>query len=252
MSPGVSGFKSHPLHIFAYFLPFFACFLLISLFFAEISGSYESSCLIRCFIPKDASYRSMLEYLVFVAAAATLLASFVYVRSMFRGCAKPNRVSWLMWSIAPFIGAVAAVSNGVGWAVLPVFMSGLSPFIILVSSFVTKKAFWKLSSFDYACGAVSGLALVLWYVSKDPNVAIAFAIAADGLASVPTVTKAWVHPESESVWPYAVGVFSPLTSFGAATVWTFSALAFPTYLTAINILMLFSMYNKKLVALLRK
>ena len=60
-----------------------------------------------------------------------------------------------MWSIAPFIGAVAAVSKEVGWAVLPVFMSGLSPFIILVRSlFVTKKAFWKLSSFDYACGAV--------------------------------------------------------------------------------------------------
>jgi len=121
----------------------------------------------------------MLEYLVFVAAFATLLATYVYINSMFKGQVKPNRVSWLMWSIAPFIAAAAAISNGVGWPALPVFMSGFSPFLIFTASFVTKKASWKLSSFDYVCGVLSGLALVLWYVTKDPNVAIAFAIASD-------------------------------------------------------------------------
>src|SRR5208283_2829807 len=142
----------------------------------------------------------MLVYLVFVAAFATLVATYVYIRSMFKGVAKPNRVSWLMWSIAPFIAATAAISNGVGWAVLPVFMSGVSPLLIFTASFVKKKAYWKLASFDYVCGALSGLALVLWYVTKDPNVAIAFAIASDGLAAIPTLTKAWNHPETESAW----------------------------------------------------
>ena len=66
----------------------------------------------------------MSVYLVFVAAFATLVATYVYIRSMFKGGAKPNRVSWLMWSIAPFIATAAAISNGVGWAALPVFMTG--------------------------------------------------------------------------------------------------------------------------------
>ena len=189
----------------------------------------------------------MLGYLVFVAAFATLLATYVYIRSMFKGGTKPNRVSWLMWSIATFIAAAAAMSNGVGWAVLPVFMAGFSPFLIFIASFVTKKAYWKLSSFDYFCGVLSGLALVLWYVTKDPNIAITFAIASDGLASIPTLTKAWNHPETESAWPYIVGVFNALTSFGAATMWTFSEYAFPAYLIVMNIMIFFSVYNKKLV-----
>ena len=194
----------------------------------------------------------MLEYLVFVAAFATLLATYVYIRSMFKGGAKPNRVSWLMWSIAPFIATAAAVSNGVGWAVLPVFMSGFSPFLIFTASFATKKASWKLASFDYVCGILSGLSLGLWYVTKDPSVAIAFAIASDALAAVPTLTKAWNHPETESPWPFIVGVFNASTSFAAATMWTFSEYAFPAYLIVINIMLLSSVYNRKFASLLSK
>jgi len=194
----------------------------------------------------------MLEYLVFVAAFATLLATYVYIRSMFKGGAKPNRVSWLMWSIAPFIATAAAVSNGVGWAALPVFMSGFSPFLIFTASFATKKASWKLASFDYVCGILSGLSLGLWYVTKDPSVAIAFAIASDALAAVPTLTKAWNHPETESPWPFIVGVFNASTSFAAATMWTFSEYAFPAYLIIINIMLLSSVYNRKFASLLSK
>jgi len=171
----------------------------------------------------------MLAYLVFVAAFATLLATFVYIRSMFKGGAKPNRVSWLMWSIAPFIATAAALSNGVGWAALPVFMSGVSPFMIFSASFVTRKAYWKLVSFDYVCGVLSVLALVLWYLTKDPNVAIVFAIASDGLASIPTLTKAWHHPETESPWPFIVGVFNAFKFWGNHTV-DFLGLRFPSVL----------------------
>jgi len=194
----------------------------------------------------------MLEYLVFVAAFATLLATFIYVRSMFKGGAKPNRVSWLMWSIAPFIATAAAISNGVGWTALPIFMSGFSPFLIFSASFVSRKAHWRLAPFDYGCGLLSGLALVLWYLTQDANVAIAFAIASDGLASIPTLTKAWRHPETESAWPFMVGVFNASTSFSAFTIWSFSAYAFPAYLIVINILLFFSVYERKLISLLTK
>ena len=175
---------------------------------------------------------------MFVAALGSLLAALVYIRSMFRGQTKPNRVTWFMWCVAPFVATAAAVSNGVGWAVIPVFMSGFSPLLIFVASFFSKKAYWKLTTFDYACGALSGLALILWYATNNPNVAIVFAIISDALAAVPTLLKSWRNPETESYWPYIIGAFSPLTSFLAASAWIFSELAFPIYLIAINILVL--------------
>jgi len=187
----------------------------------------------------------MLDFLVFVAAFASLLAAFAYIRSMFKGNTMPNRVTWFMWSVAPFIATAAAVSEGVGLAVVPVLMAGLSPFLILTASFFNRRAYWKLSRFDYLCGALSGMALVFWYVTSNPNLAIVFAIVSDAFAGVPTLTKAWRYPETESVWPFTVGLFSPLTSFLVATTWGFAELAFPIYLMVLNALLVFSVTKRR-------
>jgi hypothetical protein len=187
----------------------------------------------------------MFEFLVLIAASATLVAALAYIRSMFKGETKPNRVTWLMWTIAPLAATFAAFSSGVTWAAVPVFMSALSPCLILLASFLNKRAYWKLSAFDYACGALSALALVLWYVTQNPNVAIVFAIISDALAAIPTIRKAWRNPQTEFRWPFVVGVFSPLTSFLVATNLAFSEIAFPAYLVAINILLVFSVSTRK-------
>jgi hypothetical protein len=187
----------------------------------------------------------MFEFLVLIAASATLIAAIAYIRSMFKGQTKPNRVTWLMWTIAPFTASFASVSSGATWTAVPVFMSGLSPLLILLASFLNKRAYWKLSAFDYACGALSVLALVLWYVTDNPNVAIVFAIFSDALAATPTLTKAWYNPQTEFSWPFVVGVFSPMTSFVVAPAWTFSEIAFPAYLVVINILLVFSVLKRK-------
>ncbi|MBN1245611.1 hypothetical protein JXA31_08460 [Candidatus Bathyarchaeota archaeon] len=187
----------------------------------------------------------MFEFLVLIAASATLVAAFAYIRSMFKGQTKPNRVTWLMWTIAPFTATLAAFSSGATWAAVPVFMSGLSPLLILLASFLNKRAYWKLSAFDYVCGALSVLALVLWYVTENPNMAIVFAIFSDALAATPTLRKAWRNPESEFRLPFLVGAFSPMTSFLVTAAWTFSEIAFPAYLVAINILLVFSMSKRK-------
>ncbi len=188
----------------------------------------------------------MFDFLVYVAAVASLIAALVYIRSMFRGQTKPNRVTWFMWCVAPFVATAASLSSGASLAALPVFMSGFGPLLIFTASFFSKKAYWKLSSFDYACGAFSGLALILWYITSNPNVAIGFAIVSDASAAIPTLIKAWRNPESESIWPYLVGLFAPMTSFLVAPAWFFSALAFPVYLVAINVLLVASVSKGRL------
>jgi hypothetical protein len=194
----------------------------------------------------------MLEYIVLLAALASLLAAFVYIHSMFIGGTKPNRVSWLMWAIAPLIGTAAALSNGVGWAVLPVFMAGFSPFLIFVASFFATKAYWKLSTFDYVCGVLSAFALFMWWSTKDADIAIVFAITSDALASIPTILKAKTNPETESVWPFIIGTFGAASSLVIANFWTFSEIAFPIYLIGVNTMVLFALYQRRLSPYLKK
>ena len=188
----------------------------------------------------------MLKYLVIIGAIVQLIGIYAYIRDTLRGKTKPNKVSWLMWSIAPLIATVAAILKGVTWAVLPVFMSGFAPLLVFIVSFVNKESYWKLEVFDYICGALSLLALILWGITKEPIVAIIFAIASDGAASVPTLIKAWRHPETETASAYITGLINSLTSFGAIRLIIFSELAFPIYLAIVNSMLIFSVYKKKM------
>jgi len=187
-----------------------------------------------------------LYYLVFLGAAVQLIGIYSYIKETLQGKVKPNRATWLLWSIAPLIATAAAMFNGVQWAVLPVFMSGFGPLLVFIASFINKESYWKLEGFDYWCGFFSILALILWGITKIPEIAIVFAIASDGFAAVPTLVKSWKYPETENAGPFTAGLFNSLTSFAAIKTWNFSATAFPTYLVFINISIALAIYRLKI------
>ncbi len=186
-----------------------------------------------------------IQYLVFVGAVVQLWGVFSYIKETIKGNTKPNRVTWLLWSTSPLIATFAALSDGVKLSVLPVFMSGFGPLLVLISSFVNKKSYWKLEKLDYLCGSFSVLALVLWTITKEPIVAIAFAIASDGFAAIPTIIKSWKFPETETVDAYTTGLFNTLTSFAAIKTWNFAEIAFPIYLVVVNSSLIISVLRKR-------
>ncbi len=187
----------------------------------------------------------MFQYLVFLGAFVQLLGAAVYIKDTIWGGTKPNRVTFFLWMLAPYIGTAAAIADGVRWAVLPVFMTGFVPMLILLASFVNKKAYWKLGVFDYVCGAFSVLALVLWIITEQPVVGVIFAIIADGLAGLPTIVKAWRYPKTETGSAYTAALFGAATTFFAVQTWAFSEYAFSVYLVFTNIVFIFAIYRKR-------
>ncbi len=189
----------------------------------------------------------MTQYPVFVGAIVMFGGVLSYTWATLRGETKPNRVTWLLWSIAPLIGTAAALSDGVRLATLPVLVAGVSPLMVFVASFVNKKSYWKLEKLDYICGSIAILALILWRITDDPIVAIQFAILSDALAALPTLIKSWKFPETESGIAYTTSLFGTATSFFAFKTGDFSEWAFPVYLVTINALIAFAIYRKRCV-----
>lgn len=188
----------------------------------------------------------MIQYVVILWAIVSLWWCFFYIKETIKGNTKPNRVSRLMRTIAPMIATWAALSDGIHRAALPVFMSWFGPFLIFLASFVNKKAYWKLEKFDYICGASSALALLLWWLTKEPAIAIIFAIISDTFAAIPTLIKWWKHPQTESVAAFIGWLFSASTAFFALKVFSFTELAFPIYLVTIDILLIGSIIIGKI------
>jgi len=182
--------------------------------------------------------------LVIGGSILNLAGTAYYIWNTLKGITKPNRVTWLMWSIAPMIGTAAALVSGVTWATLPVFMAGFCPFLVFLASFVNPNAYWQLGRFDYVCGVLSALALVLWYITGNPVTAIVFAILADGLAAVPTLVKAWKYPETETATGFITSGINSSTSFFVIPRWEFAFYAFPLYLVIANIVLTFAVLRR--------
>lgn len=162
--------------------------------------------------------------------------SLAYLVDTVKGKVKPNRVSFLLWSIAPFIAFAAQIKQGVGLESLMTFSTGFLPLTTFFASFVNKKAEWKITKFDFVCGVLSILGLVLWLITKVGNIAIAFSILADALAAIPTLVKAYRYPDTELAWPWIATVFGVVLTLLTLNRLTFANSGFIIYILIVNTL----------------
>jgi hypothetical protein len=162
--------------------------------------------------------------------------SLAYLIDTVKGRVKPNRISFLLWSIAPFIAFAAQVKQGVGLESLMTFSTGFLPLTTFIASFVNKNAEWRVTRFDLLCGVLSIAGLILWLITRVGNVAIFFSMVADGLAAVPTLVKAYQYPDTELAWPWLATVFGVVLTLLTLREWTFANSGFIIYILVVNTL----------------
>lgn len=197
-----------------------------------------------------------MTYAAIILIAGSLVQFFIgslsYVRDTLKGKSKPNRMTFLIWTAGPFIGVPAAIVAGAAWwALLPVFVAGLGPLAILLASFRNPAAYWKLGVLDYVCGALAVLALALWVATANPILAVIFSIAADALASLPTLIKSWKYPETETGFTYFVALCNVVLGLALAPSRAFSQIGFLIYLFIADLLLTIGANRFKFKKLLR-
>lgn len=191
--------------------------------------------------------------LVFLSALLMLWGAAAYIRDTLAGRSKPNRVTWSMWALAPFIGTGAAISSGADpWATARIFLAGFAPLLVFLASFLNPQGYWKLTRFDLLCGCFSLLALVVWVLLGAPRSAILLAAIADGVAAVPTIVKAWKYPETETGATYLASFLSVAIVVPSIPVWNIENSAFQVYLLVVNLVLLFCIYRHRFPLLLRR
>jgi len=173
-------------------------------------------------------------YFVFIGALINFFGIASYFIDTIKGKAKPNRVTWFLWALAPLIAFSAEINQGVGLQSVLTFSQGAFPLLILFASFVNKKSFWKITRFDIFCAVLSILGLILWYLTKVGNVAIFFSIISDLFAGIPTIVKSYTSPETENYKAYLFGGINAFITLLTIQIWNFANWGFPFYIFIIN------------------
>jgi len=169
------------------------------------------------------------ERFVIVGSLLGIIGGLSYLIDVLKGKAQPNRVTWFLWAAAPLLAFAAEKHKGVGLQSLMTFSAGLNPLLVFIASFFNKKAYWKPKKSDYIFGGLALMGLVLWKITGEGNLAIAFSILADGMAAVPTIIKSWKYPNTESGLIYGFSSINALITLLTIKEWDFETFGFPLY-----------------------
>ena len=74
------------------------------------------------------------------------------------------------------------------------------------------------------------LGIIVWQITGEGNLAIIFAVVADGLASIPTVIKAYHQPETENDQVFLFGMINAAITLLTLKTFDLAHLAFPIYI----------------------
>jgi hypothetical protein len=174
---------------------------------------------------------------VIVAIAIRVGAGAQYTWGVYKGRARPNAVTWLLWGITPLIAFVAQIHHGAGPESAVTLVLAIGPLVVAGVTVLRDRTASQLTPLTTTCAAFAVVGLILWQVTKNPVLAIAFCIIADAFATVPTLAKAYRDPRSEYATPYYLSVSSMVVTLYAVETWTFTTYAFPLYMLIINVIL---------------
>ncbi|MCL2038179.1 hypothetical protein FWG95_04250, partial [Candidatus Saccharibacteria bacterium] len=150
-----------------------------------------------------------------------VISSLIYIPmivSTIKGKIKPHPISWAIAGLTSLISGLIFLFNDAGpggW--VPIYNAGLS-FILTAVSFHFYRKSARITRQDMLFFFLAILSLILWLLSRDlAAISVVLLQVTTVLGFVPTFTKTWKHPRSESY--YIWNLFNLVSIFGlAATV----------------------------------
>ena len=172
-------------------------------------------------------------HFVILGAVIGSIGTGKYLWDTLRGTTQPNRVTWLLWATAPLLAFTVELHEGMGLEALMTFTVGFGPLLVLVASFWSPAAAWRLGRLDWVCGLLSVAGLVLWLVTRHGTIAIWASIGADALAALPTLRKSLVAPDTETAAAYAAAAVNAAITLLTVKHVSTAAVGFPLYILVV-------------------
>jgi hypothetical protein len=153
----------------------------------------------------------MFSIKVLIAIAASILAiigNTSYLKDVLKGNIKPHPYTWFIWSIVSMTTFFGGLAKGAGIGALPTGIAeGFTIIIFLFSlKYLFKGEAGHIRKIDNYFLVIALFGLIPWALTKDPTISVIVVVIIDIIAFIPTLRKAWEHPETERPLLYEMNV----------------------------------------------
>ena len=155
-----------------------------------------------------------------------------YIQGILKGKVKPQRASWLIWSVLTAIAFFTQISIGASHSL---WLPGVQTIgVIIVFLLSLKVGIGGFTKRDILTLIAAAAILVIWHFTNDPVLATYLTILIDGLGGLLTVLKSYEDPDSETAITWALSGTAGLCALVSVGSLNPELAAYPIYVCAIN------------------
>ncbi|MCX6793205.1 MAG: hypothetical protein NTY12_04220 [Candidatus Falkowbacteria bacterium] len=176
----------------------------------------------------------MLQIFGYISALLSIIAIIPYVRDIFRKKTKPERASWLIWTILGCVAFFSQLAKGAGDSL---WLTGSQTLVVLFIFLLSiKYGVGGLVKKDIIAIIFTVLGLVIWYFTNNSAYALFMVIIISAIGVYLTIIKAYKEPATETTSTWFMSGTSGI--FGAVAVGSFSfiLLIYPIFIILTNYL----------------
>ncbi len=174
----------------------------------------------------------MLQTLGLVSGLLAIGSHLPYLRDILKGTTKPERASWFIWAV---LGVIAFFSQLAEGATNSLWLNGLDTLgSLLIFLFSIKTGVGGLAKRDIASLIFAAVGLVLWFLTKEPLVALIIIVLIDFAGAILTILKAYEKPETETLSTWVIVAISGFIASLSVGETNFALLLYPIYIGSIN------------------
>jgi hypothetical protein len=185
----------------------------------------------------------MLALFGFISGLLTIASFIPYLRDIFRLKTKPERASWLIWSITSGIAFTSQLAKGATYSLwLPgVDIVGL----ILVFFLSIRYGVGGFTKRDVIALIFVIAGLIIWSVTKEAAYALYIIICIDAIGSLLTAYKGFEDPQSETMLTWILASAAGLFALFAVGSMNMVLLSYPLYIFIANLLIVTAIFFGK-------
>ncbi len=155
-----------------------------------------------------------------------------YIRGIIRQEVKPERASWLIWSVLTVIGFFSNLAIGATHSLWLPGIQGLGVIIVFLLSL--RIGYGGLLRRDIVTLILSALTLAIWYFTKQPLIALYLTVLIDCMGGYLTIVKAYEEPQTETPLTWALSGLAGFFAILSVGRWEVSLLLYPLYIFLVN------------------
>lgn len=162
-----------------------------------------------------------------LAGLMAFIAEGAYIRDILRGAVQPEKWSFVIWTLLSGIFTVGLISEGGGWAAVNPAVTFIG--LAIITGLAFRVGHGDMDRFHQVTLIAVGLGFTAWVSTDNVLTAVAVAVAVDFAATILVIKKLHDHPNSETMFPWALDAAAAVVTFAAVPPDAGRAFAYPAW-----------------------